>query len=118
VGSDVPENVEITLHLEGNTIPLTHAQFPDLVCPLHLFGVKRGVAGVREEEIEFVVDLLLDGFWQVPVAADEDLSWKKFHGRRSDFLRASTLRKGPRVLPLAMSISASLSASCHSLVQK
>lgn len=57
----VPEKVEITFDLEGDTITLGDTEFPKVVSPLHLFGVKRGVAGVREKEIQFTVDLLLDG---------------------------------------------------------
>lgn len=58
---DVSEKVKVAFDLEGDAITLADTEFPNVVGPLHLFGVKRRMPGVREEEIEFAVDLLLDG---------------------------------------------------------
>lgn len=57
----VPEKVKVAFDLESDAITLTDTEFPKVVSPLHLFGVKRRMPGIREEEIEFAVDLLLDG---------------------------------------------------------
>jgi predicted double-glycine peptidase len=119
MGAKPSEQTNFTLHLEGKAVTFGDPAFPNVSRILHFFDIQGWMTLVVQKKIQFLVNGLLKLVWKRTVIPYETVGEHKLHnGWFFKAFKASEALNGPTTLPSAISLSASVSLSCHSFVKK
>jgi hypothetical protein len=114
------ENADLVLHLESRAVSFGYPIFPNISGVLHLLDFERRVPLAAEEELKLPLDGFLEMIGKRAIVSNETFREIQLHILVffNAFKASWEFSKGPTTLPSVISLSASVSFSCHSLVKK